>query len=581
MPAPPDDRTVYQKTGGGRAGGRTVGGAGATGGQGPPKADAPPPDRVGAFRILRKLGRGGMAEVYLAEQDGLKRRVALKILRPDRVAEDDETLIKRFEQEALAAAALNHPNIVQVHSVGRADLPGDGAGGGRTLHYIAQEYVPGPTLRAYLKHKGPPNAKVAVGLLRQVAAALAAAADAGIVHRDIKPENILLTKTGEAKVADFGLARLLDRGEAGVTLTQEGMTLGTPLYMSPEQAEGKKLDARSDLYSLGVTAYHLLAGAPPFRGDNPMAVAMKHLSATARPLGELRPDLPPVLCEIVHKLMSRDPRRPVRRGRGTGRRFSDRGRGPGGRPGGAQAAARQAGRGAGGGRGDVAAEVGPVLRLAAPPARRVPRPAVPAGRGGRGGAGVGGPAGRPVRRPAGQAAGGRLPDRLGAVRRRRPGPQRGRLAGAVGIPRVRPGGAGGGPGPAGAVVPRPRPAPPTPAARPPPSRPNCPPPACPPTGSGRTRRTPRPSPRWPICGPATRRGSAGGSAGCWPVRCCGTPWTRSCGPGWGPPSPATAPASTTPPAPPGKPTCWGRTRTQRGEGGRSVGRPVGARRSAG
>ena len=273
------------------------------------KGDRPPPKRVGEFRVLRKLGKGGMAEVYLAEQDGLNRQVALKVLRPDRLDEDDATLIRRFEQEALAAAALNHPNIVQVHSVGRVEGAGgpDGTGDDRPLHYIAQEYVAGPTLRDYLKRKGPPGAPVAVRLLREIAAALAAAADAGIVHRDIKPENILLTKKGVAKVADFGLARLADKAEGSVTLTQEGMTLGTPLYMSPEQVRGDKLDARSDLYSLGVTAYHLLAGGPPFRGENPMAIAMKHLSATARPLAELRPDLPPALCEIVHKLMRKEP----------------------------------------------------------------------------------------------------------------------------------------------------------------------------------------------------------------------------------------------------------------------------------
>jgi serine/threonine-protein kinase len=230
--------------------------------------------------------------------------VALKVLRPDKLDEDDSTMIRRFEQEALAAAALNHPNIVQVHSVGQVE--GEGPNG-EALHYIAQEYVPGPTLREYLKRKGPPGAKVAVRLLREIAAALAAAADAGVVHRDIKPENILLTKKGTAKVADFGLARLADKAEGSVTLTQEGMTLGTPLYMSPEQVRGGKLDARSDLYSLGVTAYHLLSGGPPFRGENPMAIAMKHLSATPRPLSELRPDLPPALCEIVHQLMAREP----------------------------------------------------------------------------------------------------------------------------------------------------------------------------------------------------------------------------------------------------------------------------------
>ena len=290
MPTPDDAETVYR---GGSSTRKTA-------------ASAPLPERVGEFRVLRKLGRGGMAEVYLAAQDGLNRQVALKVLRPDRLTdgEDGDVMIRRFEQEALAAAALNHPHIVQVHSVGQAKPDA----GGRPVHYIAQEYVPGPTLRDYLKKHGPPNAKVAVRLLRQVADALAAAADAGIVHRDIKPENILLTKRGEAKVADFGLARLVDRDDqSGPALTQEGMTLGTPLYMSPEQVRGEALDARSDLYSLGVTAYHLLAGGPPFRGENPMAIAMKHLQDSPRPLAETRPDLPPVLHEVVHKLMAKSP----------------------------------------------------------------------------------------------------------------------------------------------------------------------------------------------------------------------------------------------------------------------------------
>ncbi|MFH5804493.1 serine/threonine-protein kinase [Alienimonas sp. DA493] len=291
-PAPDPSQTVFRPSGSGKT---------------PPREkapDRPPPEYIGEFHILRKLGRGGMAEVYLAQQKGLNRQVALKVLRSDKLDEDDTTMIRRFEQEALAAAALNHPNIVQVHSVGEVDGAGPNDG---PLHYIAQEYVSGPTLREYLKRKGPPGGKIAIRLLSEIAAALAAAADAGIVHRDIKPENILLTKKGHAKVADFGLARLADKGEGSVTLTQEGMTLGTPLYMSPEQVRGEKLDARSDLYSLGVTAYHLLAGGPPFRGENPMAIAMKHLSATPRPLAELRPDLPPALCEIVHKLMARSP----------------------------------------------------------------------------------------------------------------------------------------------------------------------------------------------------------------------------------------------------------------------------------
>ena len=265
------------------------------------------PERVGQFRVLRQIGRGGMAVVFLAEQDSLKRQVALKVLRADRVAESDETLIRRFEQEALASAALNHKNIVQVYAVGEADGAG-GPHGGEKVRYIAQEYVPGPTLREYLKKKGPPDAATAVHILRQVADALQAADEAGIVHRDVKPENILLTRGGTVKITDFGLARLAapEDGDS-LHLTQEGIAVGTPLYMSPEQVNGGKLDRRSDIYSLGVTAYHLLGGGPPFRGDNAMAIAVKHLSETPRPLAELRPDLPPVLCEMVHRMLAKRP----------------------------------------------------------------------------------------------------------------------------------------------------------------------------------------------------------------------------------------------------------------------------------
>jgi serine/threonine-protein kinase len=147
-----------------------------------------------------------------------------------------------------------------------------------------------------------------VSILRQVAAALTKAAEQEIVHRDIKPENILITHAGEVKVADFGLARMACEGDAQ-ELTQVGMTLGTPLYMSPEQVEGKPLDSRSDIYSLGVTCYHMLTGAPPFQGETALAVAVQHLKKQARPLDELRPDLPAAMARIVHKMLAKDPAR--------------------------------------------------------------------------------------------------------------------------------------------------------------------------------------------------------------------------------------------------------------------------------
>ncbi|MBW3540812.1 MAG: protein kinase, partial [Planctomycetes bacterium] len=228
---------------------------------------------LGDFRLLRKLGSGGMAEVYLAEQTTLGRKVAVKVLRPELLQNTGSVMLARFEREAKAAAALAHPNIVQVYVIGQED----------SLHYIAQEYVQGMNLREYLRRKGPPDAGVAVHLMRQVAAALEKAGEAGVVHRDIKPENILITSKGRVKVADFGLAQLTRPGEH-VSLTQPNVTMGTPLYMSPEQVGGKPLDQRSDLYSLGVTFYHLLTGHTPFRGETALTVAVQHLNEEPPPL---------------------------------------------------------------------------------------------------------------------------------------------------------------------------------------------------------------------------------------------------------------------------------------------------------
>ncbi len=250
--------------------------------------------QLGDFRLLRRLGHGAMAEVYLAEQCSLKRQVAVKVLK-SRLAQD-ATYVKRFEREAQAAAALVHANIVQIYEVGQAD----------GYYYIAQEYVQGVNLRQWIARNGPPELRLALLIMRQVAAALAKAAEQGIVHRDIKPENIMLTRTGEVKVADFGLARMIRSGE-GTDLTQVGVTLGTPLYMSPEQVEGKPLDPRSDLYSFGVTCYQMLAGVPPFSGETALSLALQHLRKPPEPLELLRPDLPPALCRIVHRMLAKSP----------------------------------------------------------------------------------------------------------------------------------------------------------------------------------------------------------------------------------------------------------------------------------
>ncbi|MFO0426712.1 MAG: protein kinase domain-containing protein [Planctomyces sp.] len=249
---------------------------------------------LGEFRLLRHLGSGGMADVYLAEQTSLQRYVAVKVMKPALMAQSGEVMVARFRQEAMMAAGLNHPNIVQVYTIGKE---GD-------LHYIAQEFVEGKDLASILQSRGKPDLASSLHVMKQVAAALKAAGDAGIVHRDIKPENILITKKGEVKVADFGLAQLHDREEKG-NLTREGTTLGTPLYMSPEQINGKELDPRSDIYSFGVTCYQLLAGETPFVGRTVMSIAMQHLSAPPPPLKEKNPSVPDILCRMIHRMMAK------------------------------------------------------------------------------------------------------------------------------------------------------------------------------------------------------------------------------------------------------------------------------------
>jgi eukaryotic-like serine/threonine-protein kinase len=255
------------------------------------------------FRVLRHLGQGGMGQVYLAEQISLKRKVALKILRPEMAA--DPTALPRFKAEATAVAQATHANIVQIHAIGEAD----------GITYMALEYVEGRNLHEYVLRKGPPDLLLALSIMRQVAAALQRAGELGIIHRDIKPENILLTRKGEVKVADFGLSRCLDGDRPAVHLTQSGVTMGTPLYMSPEQVEGKTLDGRTDIYSFGVTCYHMLAGQPPFRGESAFEVALQHVRDLPKPLTEVRPDLPAVLCAIVHKMMAKDPAQRYQTGR--------------------------------------------------------------------------------------------------------------------------------------------------------------------------------------------------------------------------------------------------------------------------
>jgi serine/threonine-protein kinase len=249
------------------------------------------------FFVLRRIGRGAMADVYLAQQLSLGRQIALKVLNAELAR--DPNYVRRFDHEARAAAALVHGNIVQIYEVGQQD----------GIHYIAQEYVPGRNLGEVIRSSGSLTPQLTLDILRQVTAALAKAASEGIVHRDIKPENIMLARSGEVKVADFGLARVQNNHSAVdvASLTQVGVTMGTPLYMSPEQIEGRPLDSRSDIYSLGVTAYHMLSGQPPFTGESPLAVAVQHLNQPSTPLVTRRANVPPTLATIIERMMAKKP----------------------------------------------------------------------------------------------------------------------------------------------------------------------------------------------------------------------------------------------------------------------------------
>ncbi|MBX5474385.1 MAG: Stk1 family PASTA domain-containing Ser/Thr kinase, partial [Thermoleophilia bacterium] len=244
----------------------------------------------GRYRIVRKLGAGGMANVYLAEDQELGRRVAIKILN-DRHANDDQ-FVERFRREAKNAAALSHPNIVSIYDRGEAE----------GTYYIAMEYLDGRSLKELIVSRGPAPVHVAVEYARQILSALRFAHRHGIVHRDIKPHNVLVDAEGRVKVTDFGIAR------AGTSqMTEAGSIVGTAQYLSPEQARGADVDQRSDLYSLGVVLYELLTGEPPFEGDTPVEIAMKHLSTVPEPPSARRPDIPRELDWVVMRALAKDP----------------------------------------------------------------------------------------------------------------------------------------------------------------------------------------------------------------------------------------------------------------------------------
>ena len=270
---------------------------------------------LGDYRIEHRIGGGATSDVFLATQISLGRRVALKILKDELNA--DEKYARRFLQEARAAARLEHPNIARVYEVGElVDEPRgkffwrSRARSRKTYRFIAQEYVGGTSLAQYLRLRGAATIMQTFSAIEQIALALKRASSQNIVHRDVKPENVLIDPEGVLKVVDFGLARSIDSDDttlAATALTRAGVALGTPLYMSPEQARGGKLDARSDFYSLGVTAYRMLAGKAPFYAETPLAVVLKHINEPPRPISELRPDVPEGLAKLIHRALEKDP----------------------------------------------------------------------------------------------------------------------------------------------------------------------------------------------------------------------------------------------------------------------------------
>jgi len=262
-----------------------------------------PGDRLDRYEIISLLGKGGMGEVYLAQDTRLDRKIALKLL-PAQFTQDAGR-VRRFVQEAKASSALNHPNILMIFEIGQTD----------STHYIATEFIYGETLRARFKRE-PMGIDEVLDVAQQIASALTAAHAAGIVHRDIKPENIVLRRDGIVKVLDFGLVKLTEDKRAAsidlegdtraLVMTDTGTVVGTAPYMSPEQARGLDIDARTDIWSLGVVMYEMIAGRAPFQGETTSHVIVSIIEQEQPSLGRFAPSAPPELQRIVRKALAKD-----------------------------------------------------------------------------------------------------------------------------------------------------------------------------------------------------------------------------------------------------------------------------------
>ncbi len=248
-------------------------------------------DILGGFKIEKELGRGGMGVVFKAHELSLNRKIALKVLSA-RLSSNKE-FIQRFKREAQVIAALKHPNIVSVLSYGED----------QGLHYFAMEYVSGKDLGEILTEKKVIESEMSLAIVRQVADALAEAGAKGVVHRDIKPSNIMIDPANRAYVTDFGVAHFAETSEK---LTRTGLFLGTPEYASPEQATGRSLDVRSDIYSLGAVLYRMISGQAPVTAESPLAIVAKISTEPVTPISDINPSVPGPLCELVGKMMAKD-----------------------------------------------------------------------------------------------------------------------------------------------------------------------------------------------------------------------------------------------------------------------------------
>ena len=244
------------------------------------------------YEIIRSIGEGGMANVYLARDIILERNVAIKILRGDLAG--DEKFVRRFQREALSASSLSHPNIVEMYDVGEDN----------GTYYIVMEYVEGMTLKQLIKKRGSLSLSEAIDIMLQITDGIKEAHDSYIIHRDLKPQNILIKENGEVKITDFGIAMALNSTQ----LTQTNSVIGSVHYLPPEQASGKGATIKSDIYSMGILFYELLTGKLPFKGDNAVEIALKHMKNDIPSVREINDSIPQSVENIILKATAKNPK---------------------------------------------------------------------------------------------------------------------------------------------------------------------------------------------------------------------------------------------------------------------------------